>query len=212
MVARRGVALILCVELAACMPTEPIYTPFSRSWNPNFAKRTCSRTHRVHLHHTRRGAGDGGYSVCDEVPVPNFRVVRTHPLSGGEYLVGADMRRASLSEARLANANLSGADLEEADLTDANLYRARLPNADLQQADLMGADLTDADLAGANLRGANLMAADFEGAILTQADVRDVTWSTTRCPDGTVSDQNGGTCLGHLGTRSTDMATRRPGP
>jgi hypothetical protein len=35
-------------------------------------------------------------------------------------------------------------------------------------------------------------------ADLTNADLTGVTWSHTFCPDHTNSDDNGGTCVGHL--------------
>jgi len=71
-------------------------------------------------------------------------------------------------------------------------------SAKLKGAQLVGADLQGADLHDADLTGANLTRADLRGATLTGATVKDVVWSETRCPDGTLSDQNGGTCLGHL--------------
>jgi len=56
-------------------------------------------------------------------------------------------------------------------------------NGDLTNANLSGADLTNANLYGANFTGANLSG---------------VTWSHTICPDNTASDDDGGTCAGHL--------------
>jgi uncharacterized protein YjbI with pentapeptide repeats len=50
----------------------------------------------------------------------------------------------------------------------------------LTQAYLTGADLTEADLNGATMTGAN---------------VTSVTWSNTVCPDGTNSNNDGGTCV-----------------
>jgi len=49
-----------------------------------------------------------------------------------------------------------------------------------------------------NLKDANLTGATLVGADLKGANVKGVTWSHTVCPDGTNSDANGGTCLGHL--------------
>jgi uncharacterized protein YjbI with pentapeptide repeats len=51
--------------------------------------------------------------------------------------------------------------------------------------------LTHANLTGANLTGANL-----KGAI----GLNTVIWSGTTCPDGTDSDNDGSTCIGHLGS------------
>jgi uncharacterized protein YjbI with pentapeptide repeats len=42
--------------------------------------------------------------------------------------------------------------------------------------------MTNADLTGANLAGAN---------------IQKITWSNTTCPDGTNSNADGGTCVGH---------------
>ena len=85
---------------------------------------------------------------------------------------------ANPSEAALASASLRGADLSSTDLSGSNLR-----HADLEDADLSGADLSGADLTGANL---------------TDADLDGVVWSKTTCPDGTVSDNVGGSCENHL--------------
>ena len=53
-------------------------------------------------------------------------------------------------------------------------------------------------LTGANLNGDDLTNADLSGAVTTGANVNQVTWSNTVCPDGTNSDADGGTCKGHL--------------
>lgn len=44
----------------------------------------------------------------------------------------------------------------------------------------------------ASLKGATLTRATFTGAIVTG-----VIWSNTICPDGTNSNKDGGTCIGH---------------
>ncbi|MDG4821535.1 pentapeptide repeat-containing protein [Asanoa sp. WMMD1127] len=72
------------------------------------------------------------------------------------------------------------------------------PSADLRNARLTGAFLRDADLRDAKLDGADLSGADLTGADLTGASIAGVTWSRTTCPDGSVSDDVGGTCAGHL--------------
>jgi DNA-binding SARP family transcriptional activator len=77
---------------------------------------------------------------------------------------GSDLRGCDLSEKAPIGADLTGADLRWADLRFALLERV---------------DLTDADLYGADLTGAAL-----DG----------ITWDSTRCPDGTVSDQHGDRC------------------
>ncbi len=75
---------------------------------------------------------------------------------------------------------------------------ARTVTADLRNARLAGAFLRDSDLRNAKLDGADLTRADLTGADLTGASLIKVVWSRTTCPDGTVSDDNGDTCQGHL--------------
>ena len=85
--------------------------------------------------------------------------------------------------ANLTGAFLDGANLYDANLTDANLSYANLSGANLTGAQLVQASLTDANLSGADLSGANLTGADLWGANLTG-----VTWITTTCPNGTVTN------------------------
>jgi len=61
-----------------------------------------------------------------------------------------------------------------------------------------GAKLSGADLGGANLNRANLSGANLSGTDLAAANLNNVTWSSTVCPDGTNSDNDGNSCLGHL--------------
>ncbi len=79
-----------------------------------------------------------------------------------------------------------------------------LHGTDLRGADLRGASLRNADLTRADLTDADLFDADLRGAVITG-----VTWSNTRCPDGTNSDSRArsatgggralpGTCAHHL--------------
>jgi DNA-binding beta-propeller fold protein YncE len=102
----------------------------------------------------------------------------------GATLSGCYLVKANLAKAVASNTNLKAADLAEADLG----------GTDLTQANLASAILINANLTGANLSGTNLAGAKMTGAILTG-----VTWSQTTCPDGTTSNDDGGTCVGHLG-------------
>jgi uncharacterized protein YjbI with pentapeptide repeats len=137
----------------------------------------------------------------------------------GADLRGADLGDASLEDASLRSADASGIRLDEATAAFAQFNDMRLVNASLRAtiagsatfdgSDLRGADLSDAYLAHArfveaSLRGAELDRADLSMADLTGADLDRATGlatvicSSTICPDGTNSDANGGTCLGHL--------------
>jgi hypothetical protein len=81
-----------------------------------------------------------------------------------------------------------------ADLSATNLGQASLSNVDFSGSNFGGASLVDANLQGANLTGANFTDANLTGANLTGANLTNVIWSNTTCPDGTLSDNNGGVC------------------
>jgi len=86
----------------------------------------------------------------------------------------------------------SGAHLVGATLTGANLSHAVLTRANLSNANLVDATLTGANLGGAVLTGANLSGAQ---------------WGGTTCPDGTNSDDAGGTCSAHLSSTLPSLTT-----
>ena len=97
-----------------------------------------------------------------------------------------------------AGANLSGCDLSGANLTGAFLYDATLDDANLNRANLSGAHLVNASLRWANLNRANLsfarLASDSGGLLpadLTGANLNDVTWLITLCPNGSDTSTNG---------------------
>jgi hypothetical protein len=115
------------------------------------------------------------------------------------YLVNLNLANASAINATLTGADLSGATLTSANLTQANLTNANLSGANLTGANLSQANLSGANLSSANLTNANLSQANLKGATgMSTATLTGVTWSKTTCPDGTTSNQDGGTCLGHL--------------
>jgi outer membrane protein assembly factor BamB len=82
----------------------------------------------------------------------------------------------------------------------ANLSGCYLPNASLAGVNATGANLSHAYLAGADLSSANLSQANLRGAVLTNANISGVKWFQTTCPDGTSSNNDGGSCVGHLTT------------
>lgn len=113
----------------------------------------------------------------------------------GCNLHGVDLQNIILDGANMQGANLNGAQLENASLVGANLQDANLNKVQLQShAQLSYANLHDANLHGADLTGANLTGADLTGANLHRADLTGVIWSNTTCPDGTNSNNDGGTC------------------
>lgn len=77
------------------------------------------------------------------------------------------------------------------------------PTASMSGADLAGANLSNANLAGVqltnvNFSGANLTNASLQGSSVIGADFGSATWSNTTCPDGSNSDDVGGSCVNHL--------------
>ncbi len=126
---------------------------------------------------------------------------------------GADLRGAALSGDNMPGINLSGANVSEAkftgdDLTgaiftgdsvfDTGFEDANLTGADFSGDNIDGSNLTGADLSGTEFGDANLENATFTGTTGdTTTDVTGVTWLDTTCPDGTNSNYDGGTCLGH---------------
>lgn len=129
-------------------------------------------------------------------------------LSGAYNLSGTNLSGAYLGGANLAGASLSpgnfkGVVFVHATLTGANLSGANFSGADFGYADLTGANLSGANFSSANfahatLNGANLSGSNLRGATgLGTASLSGVVWNKTVCPDGTNSNNDGGTCVGH---------------
>jgi uncharacterized protein YjbI with pentapeptide repeats len=131
----------------------------------------------------------------------------------GSDLSGVALEDASLNRANLSSARLNGAHAGFAPFVDGNLANATWRNgfatgasfdgADLHGIDFRGTDLRATHFRGADLRYARLGGVDFTNADLTGANWRgstglpSATFANTTCPDGTNSDVNGGTCVGH---------------
>ena len=110
-------------------------------------------------------------------------------LDSDGVVAGCDFIDANLSGFELRRAQCANTLMSYVNLSDADLLNVDLSGSTLEHANLAGADLTDAILGNADLTNAN-----FSGAILTS-----VYWSDTTCPDGTNSDDDGGTCANNLG-------------
>jgi hypothetical protein len=124
----------------------------------------------------------------------------TGPAGNGGFaanLAGADLTNVDWRYRDLTRIDLSGATLTGARLAGAILISANLENAQLASTNLSGANLTSARLVNAFLGSTFLVNADLTNADLTNALVLGVTWGNTTCPDGTNSNNDGGTCAGH---------------
>jgi hypothetical protein len=109
------------------------------------------------------------------------------------------------SGSSFVNAILDGSAIDNCDFSDANFANASLESflgvarVSLFNSNLTNANLTNVNFSSATLQNANLTDADLTGATnLSSADVTDVIWSNTTCPDGTNSNNNGNTCVGHF--------------
>jgi hypothetical protein len=124
-------------------------------------------------------------------------------------LAAAGMSGANLSSTIFINADLAGTNFSAVNATNANFTNANLTHLEAGAANFTNTNLTNvnatdasfvlSNLANANLTNANLTNASLDQATgLTTATLTGATWSNTTCPDGTNSDNNGNTCVGHL--------------
>lgn len=113
------------------------------------------------------------------------------------YLEGLKVNGSNLSNADLSDAQFSN--IHGSYLGNATFQGTNLQNANLQNNDLSNGSFQNANLQNTNFTNANFSAADFLGAQnMDTANLTGVTWNNTTCPDGTNSDNNGNTCIGHL--------------
>jgi len=158
------------------------------------------------------------FSVCKDVDWhdPNLdhadlsKAVFDRTKMTGGSAISADFPFAYLSDATLTDMNLSSTSLVDTGVEGATFNHDNFSSAGVglfypairKEATFNNDDFTSAHLFGSfkhvtlrnpNFTDADLRNADFSGASLTGA-----IWHHTTCPDGTNSDQAGGTCAGHL--------------
>lgn len=93
----------------------------------------------------------------------------------------------------------AGRDLSNAWLEGSYMDNSYLVGTNFTDADMTGTFLTGTNLASANFTNADLTGAHFDGAMgATTTNFTNAHWGGTSCPDQTNSDDNGGTCIGHL--------------
>lgn len=126
----------------------------------------------------------------------------------GSFFINEDLTGASFKHTILYGVSGTGANFTDADLTDANA-RANFDNANLTRANLTNATMSNASFKGTNATNANFQNVDLSYAVFENANLigatnmntataTGVAWVNTTCPDGTNSDNNGNTCIGHL--------------
>lgn len=122
------------------------------------------------------------------------------------YIIGADLRHADFTDASFETSYLADVDASKARLdgmffsavVDSTLRHSKLLY--LEGAYFSGVDLRNADFSEAEVREVRFADSDLRHAtgLASAADIETVTWTRSICPDGTDSERNGGTCLGHL--------------
>ena len=118
-------------------------------------------------------------------------------------LRNADFRELRMSYLHWVEGNFSGANIPSADIYEVSFLNGDLQGVDFSYTDFSGVDIIGTSLQGVDFRSAFLRNVDFVDSDLNGADLTDlshqgVTWANTICPDGTNSDDNGGTCWNNI--------------
>ena len=102
--------------------------------------------------------------------------------------VGVQLRNADLRDLDIWYIDWMFGDFSGANFSDGHISESRFFDTNLQGTDFTGAVLYDVEFIGSDLSGADLSVLSHNG----------VTWTDTICPDGTNSDDNGGTCWNNI--------------
>ena len=124
----------------------------------------------------------------------------TFSIEGGN-LSDADLSQTCFSEQLITSDSVttsSGDDMVHVNLNGSDVGGSFFELVNLADASLINVDAMAADFTQANLTGADLSGANLTGATMTGANLTNVYWSNTTCPDGTNSDNDGGTCINNL--------------
>jgi uncharacterized protein YjbI with pentapeptide repeats len=128
------------------------------------------------------GVSSGDISGTPGELSANWQIIDGYLIGPGAYANGADLTRFSDD----------GVDLSGLVLTNAFLWEASMTNDNLTDADFFDS------FVAVTLDDSNLTGVNFEGANLSEASLTNVVWSNTTCPDGSNSDNDGGTCANNL--------------
>ncbi len=100
----------------------------------------------------------------------------------------------------ITNSNLTNANLSGVTFSVGSGAGIDFTNSNLSGTNFMGADFSTANTAifsGITGSNTNFTNANLTSAITTGASLTSPIWSNTTCPDGTNSNSNGNTCVGH---------------
>jgi len=89
-------------------------------------------------------------------------------------------------------------DLQGINFSNSNLSQGNFRSAILKGANLTNTNLSSSNLASADMTNQHLVGTNLASAVFTGTNISGVTWSNVTCPDGTNSNDNANTCVGHL--------------
>ncbi len=121
------------------------------------------------------------------------------------YFVGANFTGATISTNWLATDFGGGTFTYAPNFTNANFTNVNFTpiaggtgNMRIERSNFTGANFTGVQFNGTPSRLVVFALSNLTGVDLSAANVANVSFQNTTCPDGTNSDTNGGTCVGHL--------------
>jgi hypothetical protein len=115
----------------------------------------------------------------------------------GSDLTGVIFRGGYLNSDGFNNTNLTSADFSNIRNVAGDIL-APVKFVEFENANLTNANFSNSQFARSNFSGANLTNANFSQATLQDDTFNGATWSNTTCPDGTNSNNDGNTCVGHF--------------
>jgi len=137
----------------------------------------------------------------------------------GSRLAGKDLTNAFIQSPSIGGADFSGTIFKNAYMTSTPLQNSTFTGADFTNANMQNSTFTSNNFTNANFTGADISTStnggamdsnDFTGTNFTNANLQttflhytnntftNAIWSNTTCADGTNSDNDGGTCIGHM--------------
>lgn len=113
--------------------------------------------------------------------------------------IGATLNSANIESATFESNNLSGLEFNTVNfLNTISFYNNNLQNTEFNNLHLANVSMQNNNVTGANFTNVQFEDSNLQGNNLSVAILTGATWINTICPDGTNSDNNGNTCVGHL--------------
>jgi hypothetical protein len=162
--------------------------------------------------------GPPGSAASSSKPYLAFFCQGCYLVKAADRFKGQDMSNSTIGQSTFEGSDMSGTIFKQSVITDVNFKNTNLTGVDFSESNVPGWMEISAEFSGANLTGANfidskvsgnftssnLTNANFTNTNLRQAsdletaNLTGVVWQNTTCPDGTNSNNNGNTCIGHF--------------